>query len=870
MTRYLRCALLLINIFFCHQCFANSWDDFVNWITSNQSGTKQFGDSNNPGINGGAIEYNYPGAQPAWNRQIAADGSCLNQYSLNDYGNNAGFYDHTCAQDNPHNTYQNPRVLINNVSCWFGGCWKTSFSLNGVVGECNFVPTQNVVIAKRICARIASPSGDGQSSDDGYTAGSYPQTSAISAGGVLNSNQPLYYTSMTGKKTSVGDTANFSGTTIGQHLDVYGVTQWDQLVTADQDSSPFALLVPKMCVYHDPWSLDTWTVFEGMLPDIFDLDPMHQPFHMSQGDISPVAKIIIFILQSIENLTLKNVDLVGMIVSSIGASMDANFGAGLSAIFQVISQIIEMAADLIIKELTAIGQINRVVVHNNSSSINPDNGAQSGNYGCVSLPLGPYPPPYCNTSCDSNGSCSNSLIAKVLPAIFSICSTDGQGNFLHNHYASSSLQASNNPVCVLSNVDNNFIYNSVRIAYTNVIPLCLAQSANAQVNCFSFSPSSPLRALSAQALTNALVKQNNFIAPSDCLLPSNPVTPVVNSQNNYRALYAKQTFSSSGQNTLIAIDQYYYDNLQDCSQMKGALPGFVSNICQSFYGIDVGDFSDNAIIDYRQSAANENSLVKSSPVALSYRVPAGVSSVGNNFYASIDAANLPGHISVYQQSSNGADQVIDTLQAVAMPAYSDNCDIYGNCNTYNCDDYGNCQTQTKYCCDQNNNCNSYACDGKGNCKTLINGSSSCSNYTTAVFNVNYTAGLNAWPCQSSYPAQAHVAPCLEVVARAAGQNGAIYTASSQINLTPFAISPNPPQPYAMLLGKKFSVYATGANNQMPPFVAAPPVSNPFVINNNVANNSILGQYKKNVLDPASCDWDTCAVYLDGLEVISGS
>jgi hypothetical protein len=133
---------------------------------------------------------------------------------------------------------------------------------------------------------------------------------------------------------------------------------------------------------------------------------------------------------------------------------------------------------------------------------------------------------------------------------------------------------------------------------------------------------------------------------------------------------------------------------------------------------------------------------------------------------------------------------------------------------------------------------------------------------------------------------------MQVVVKAIGQKiGAsqkTYSAvSANISSSPFAYSmmKSPPvpvvKPNSYLGGVNFSSYATDDNNRLPPFFPATAsgakesqsTSYPFkfIVGGQVSRTSILGMYKDKIFDPSNnCPWDTCAIYLGGMEVIEGN
>lgn len=813
------CIFFALWLLLSPKVLANGWDDFVNFFTGSISRDYYFGNPANrnnpqtnlnsktdPGIDAGNKHSSWKIIEPPWNREVGRSSpSCLYYFDLGDY---VGFTDFTCAQNVPGNSYKNTRIALKNVSCTVFGCWDNSFSLNGILGECNMFPTSELVVARRICARIASPSDDSNPMDPGYTYGMYQ----------LNPNDP----SSTVKR--------------GQHLDEYGATQWDDLVN-DDEGETFAILAPKICAYQDPWALDLWVIGKGNVPDIFDLDPTHQPFHQSDGTLSPIARIIIFVFQSTMNLVDSGIDIVGLIVSGLTGLFDQNDAKQVTNFFSIISSVVEQFASVIISLLEDIGQVNRVVY---ASS---ENGHSKGglSYGCIEIPLGPYPPPYCHT-----------ISIPVSPEAFQICTTDKNGQIVHNMYSKSGGG------CVLSDVDNNFIHNSVRVAYPNVIPVCSGQQFN---NCVQFTATSDG---SGTGLLQRMAAQNSLVDQSETKI-YNPTTPPISNSGKYRVVYQVQTAAGS----FVSVGPYYYKDLLECPLPTPVSAGYSNMACQKIYGIDAGDYTDSLTIDY--SYGSQGSQRQSSTVSLQYTPKPSSSSqavtpVTAHFYAQIDEDSMPGDITIYQE-----DTIIDTVQRMPIPDYANYCDSYGNCNIYNCDANGNCSTLTKVCCNgaNTNQCNVYSCDPVANtCNTSISQGcdSNCSQCNTVTNNVTYISGLNVFPCTSSYSAQPNVAPCMQVKIKALGQKNAAYVSSASMSLSPFSNNQPPgiTTPKVQVAGKNFTGYLTDNLNQLQPFAT------PATLGGTVSQNSLLGSYIDKLFDLNACDWDTCARYLTGMEYIYGN
>jgi hypothetical protein len=742
-------------------CKANSFDDFLRFLGGSKKGTYTFGDPQNPGLNGGDRNYNYPKLEAPWNRDAGRGGrndkNCLYQFNLNDYGGTAtgysGFYDAVCAQDIDGNRYNNTKIRLKSVVCSFGGCFDNQLDLDGLNGECNMFPMKELVTARRVCARIASPPGDNsdanhQDFDDGYTY-AYDQS--------IKQNR-------------------------GRHLDSYGVTQLDELYDDGMGGSPFAILKPKICAYYDPWMLDLYTVFEGDFPDLFDINPINQIFHKSAGDLSPIVKIIIFIITSYANMANTGVNLLDMICSAVMGVLGGDSAKHLlETVFQFFSSIIDKILSFAVEVLEAIGQINRVVLDH---------------YGCIEIPLANYPPPYCS-----------SLTLDATPVGDAICSTNSNGVLMQNCFNASLQGVSANcspSKCVVSSVvDNNFIYNSARVGYSNMLPICPSNGANSTYNtCVNFSATRKAAIQNKDLVTGVTAKDGSL-----------------NSSQSYRVVYETMSVDSSGQTTQsVDLSNYSYIDLPDCDSIGKTSPNsyvptnpnvvLSSKFCQKIWGVDIGDYSDNFIIDYR--GVQTLAALQSAPIALTYkRISGNVSTpITKTFYSKIDPNSAVNSILLYQKGTDGAsDKLIGNLNRGTKPALT-----VSPCST------GQYASQTQL---NVMPCMNLSFTNKG-VKATYN-SSLVLRYDTAFPNA-----ANASIAQSTAPSVAFG-------------------------------------------GLSVTGYVTDQRNQLPNYTANPPGSNSFIdpSTNSISTISILGRYlDQSKIYSSSCDWDSCAKYLNGLEVLS--
>jgi hypothetical protein len=746
----IRVILIYFFLLSATECFASLWS----WVMQEDKSTYYFGE--NP------VESNYYATLSPYNRKTGRGGdrdqNCLYQYPLQNYHT---FDQKTCAQDIKGNDFRNPKIRLRSVIC-IGGCFSQNFDINGVEGECDFFATPELINLKRICARIASPDGDdGTPADHGYTQKQY----------VDENNNPILDDD--GK-------VQYRGT----YLDIYGVTRDDALYT-DDNGKNYPILRPKICAYDDPWALDLWTSiwpgYGGV--DLFDLDINHQPFHKSAGDLSPIVKVIIFILQSFANLYSTQIDVIGMIVSAIfnlfsddrpnnkdGSKSDN----GIGIIYKVIGFIVEKVADLAVMALEQIGQINKHA---------------KAPYGCINIPLGPYPPRYCQGSeIDSS------------PLVEEICTTNSNGAVLQSCYSQNNLEKCSSKPCVLSEVDNNFVHNAIRVGYQSRVPLC--KNANS-AECVAFNPDLSITRGSVMnnSLDSSKVK-NNLISGSLLTLISASGLKV-KPEKYYRILYETMTQKDGN---IVSIDNHSYIDLPSCSKRDTyQVPDGMGSkqFCQQIWGVDLGDFSDNFIIDYSQgdlkNRAEKNQVINSNAITLGY-----VSNVEkekiiqNKFYAQISENEMLDQVCAFF-ADDGQDGPVKISCASRAPVPL--------------------QTVTE--------------------------------------------------CNSS----THMAPCIKVNLSQKGQNNTTYSISTEIAISSFRQdSPLTDSSVAYLSGMYFGAYVTDDQNNTVPFYFS---SNKDVHilkghDQTIAHNSLFGDYKNNKVPSDSCQWDTCAKYLSGLEYIAGN
>jgi hypothetical protein len=347
------------------------------------------------------------------------------------------------------------------------------------------------------------------------------------------------------------------------------------------------------------------------------------------------------------------------------------------------------------------------------------------------------------------------------------------------------------------------------------LPLCAPGQTN---DCFNFTGG--WQNLNGSYLTNKLVEKNNLIPATSLNLRgdySNYSNP------KYRAVYNTAAYylvpGSSGPQIKLhpgrEANQYYYSDLLDCSDTDGLIKAasihsdgvFSKATCQSFYGIDIGNFSDNLIIDY-QGSTNQQDQRSSSTVSVNYVSPASNNITPRFFFSHIDPQSL-NNISVYEKQGQ---EIVGIVLRANLPEYEKS--VSG--------------LTVSECASGSNNfspCMNVAIKAKG-------------------------ASGNLYSQQAQIISQPFKFPGLSEPA------APVYIAG--MSFSAFATDSN------NLLSPFFPLGDADVQSSVAPYKLISSKAK-------VSSNSILGSYIDKPLDTGSnCTWDSCAKYLSGLEVIFGN
>lgn len=445
---------------------------------------------------------------PPWNKNGGRhDNTCL---IIKDYPDTpTGYYENLCAEEAPDSTYFTPRIRVRGQQCNVVACWTTNNTLDWD-GDCvTLASGYGAFPLHRMCARIALPKDDvrGFAQDPGYTN--------------------------------------------GVHLNSQGATEPDDVIKGS-DGHPIKLESPKLCLYRDPAFM---SVKEGLSIDFMDLDPNHQSMHKTEK-VHPVVEVIIFFLSMVTETGSSLADMIGSLFGLLdnGEEGETTFGSVMKDIFSFVGEVISWVGDAIKGFLEEIGQINRAV--------------DDKKYGCVNLPMGPYPPPFCE---------------KVAPffqvaEVQDICVTGSDG---------APVPSVANSECHVSTLRNNYIRNSIRVGYEELVPLCRnGEDSNTTDKCVEIENIDAFTSSKGMHVSTArrdIIKHCSSAAsgapcvksmvPHRCSISSNGC------QDGFRVVYGHNLGG------VVTPKPYYRDDIPDC-------PSSGSAVCQQIWGINRGEFID--------------------------------------------------------------------------------------------------------------------------------------------------------------------------------------------------------------------------------------------------------------------------------------
>ncbi|MCC8371805.1 MAG: hypothetical protein LN568_03520 [Rickettsia endosymbiont of Pseudomimeciton antennatum] len=467
---------------------------------------------------------------PPWNKRDGRDtDNCLVQFDPPKSG--IGFYLQHCAERTTETSYFAPKIRIRTQSCNAFACWNQSTTLNWD-GECVVWPGAYALPLLRICARIAVPAVEpthlnktGTPADPGYTP--------------------------------------------GKHLNDVGFTEDDKLIIGD-DGTAIKFDRPKLCAYSDPGLVNLVSA-TGVHRDVLDWNPVRQPLHKTD-ELHPLAKVLKFFIELKSTMTMTG--LLGKLLDMMGSGNTPGLDS-IKEIVKWIGYVFEQRwmYDLAIKIVEALGALNSTV--------------DDYQFGCVELPFGPFPPPYCPK------------LGKfiITPTTKSVCSKKNKEGLF--------VQSSNAP-CVVSKLRNNLIHNVVRVSLDNLVPLCKNKENPQETdkcvvinNLDLFSSAKGMHIATAQrdAIKKCSVGDTkpcvNTKIDFKCSVTENGC------EDGFRIVYAQRIGNHS------TPSSYYVDDLFDCNSDESK----DKTTCQEIWGINIGEFVDVKVAFPEVQGQDINSLL---------------------------------------------------------------------------------------------------------------------------------------------------------------------------------------------------------------------------------------------------------------------
>ncbi|KAJ6645054.1 hypothetical protein Bhyg_00255 [Pseudolycoriella hygida] len=475
---------------------------------------------------------------PPYNKRAGREfDNCLNQFDPPKAG--TFFYLQHCAERTSDSTYFSPKIRIRYQTCLpLMACWSETATLQGD-GECKVWFTASAFPpAFRICARVAMPE--------------------VPAGTGLN------------QKGTPAD----PGYTQGIHLNDVGAPENDEQFTTSQGTLQ-TFNRPKLCAYSDPGIINLCSS-AGCQLDPMDWNLYKQPLHKT-NKLHPITKVLIFFVEQGQAANLPS--LLGKLLELLNAEQIPGLDV-LQIIVKAIGKVIDFVGQAFVGLLKQFGTLNNAV--------------DDYKFGCVELPLGPYPPPYCP-------SLSNTFTSA---SIYTICSKKTPGN---------QFSQTSNDACVVSKLRNNPIHNAIRISLDNLVPLCKNNQDDPQstTKCIKIKPFDSAARLMAQVVhqkTNYLdiIKPCSKSTPIGeiCVNTKIPLKCSVNTgadcQDGFRVVYAQRIGDTS------TISDYFVDDIPNCGNSNAS----GKSICQEIWGINTGEFIDVPVIFPRNQDNTDLDLLK--------------------------------------------------------------------------------------------------------------------------------------------------------------------------------------------------------------------------------------------------------------------
>ncbi|MCC8417405.1 MAG: hypothetical protein LN588_02615 [Rickettsia endosymbiont of Bryobia graminum] len=540
-----RYYLMFFLLFYSHQAYSSIWGDIWGCITNPcNCGSNTISETwNSKSTNSITRTFEPDPICPPWNRRDGRDfDSCLLQFEPPKAF--TGFYLQHCAENTNENTYFSPKIRIRTQSCNPFACWSQSATLNWD-GECVLWPGAFGLPLLRICARVAMPA--------------------------------VAHSTINSKETPADD-----GYVVGKHLNNVGYIEEDAKYT-EANGAIVSYNRPKLCAYSDPGLVNLVSA-TGVHIDPMDWNPNKQPLHRTTKT-HPLIEVIIFLVDTLSSSSPATI--LGTLLDMIGAEDIPGLNV-LQIILKAIGQIFNIFNTLVIEALKLFGALNRAV--------------DSYEFGCVELPLGPYPPPFCPKLEQFFTS----------PSIRPICIKQYKDITLEENWKATYPKSykdknlidklfieDSDTKCVVSKLSNNIVQNVVRISLDNFIPLCKG----------SQTPSDKcviIRGLPSASIAHTTSAYRDTIKKCTTSSDTNCVDTTINfscsatspnsCQDGFRIVYAQKIGSTS------TMSAYYDNNLQNCGPKSAG-----KTTCQEIWGINTGEFIDVPVTFPPEQLQTDNS-----------------------------------------------------------------------------------------------------------------------------------------------------------------------------------------------------------------------------------------------------------------------
>lgn len=417
-----------------------------------------------------------------------------------------------CGEDTSETTYFEPKIRVRGQQCNEIYCWTTDDTLNWD-GECvTLASGYGIFPLHRMCARIAFPEDDylEREQDPGYTN--------------------------------------------GEHLDWKGATVPDEEIVG-VDGLPITVEHPKLCLYYDPslYSLDL-----GLSIDFMDMDQYYQPIH-NTGGVHPLVEIILFFFSVISDTGASIADMLDSLFAMIVGNEEGSttLGSVVADVFGFLGEVLVWVGELLEVYLNEIAQVNRDV--------------SSTEYGCVNIPLGPYPPPFCDN-----------IVPFIRAEVHAVCGTGNDGEPV--------ASVSGNE-CHVSEAENTYVRNTVRVGYGETVPLCQGEDNPNEIDtCVTIRN---MDAFASAQVMHTITDRKDIIKHCDnssggepcveSMIPHRCSVSGPGCREGFRIVYGKKVGSLSTPQT------YFRDDLSDCTETN-------VGTCQEIWGINRGEFIDVSLI----------------------------------------------------------------------------------------------------------------------------------------------------------------------------------------------------------------------------------------------------------------------------------